>query len=94
MMAVHPIDLKLSRRGLLRRAGLASCAGALMGAGLAAGRAEAAGKLSQKASGYRATPKGKAECDNCSQWQPPAGCKIVDGVISATGWCNVYTLKS
>jgi len=65
-----------------------------MGVTLAAGQASAGGKLSQKASGYRATPKGKAECDNCSQWQAPAGCKIVDGVISPTGWCNVYTLKS
>jgi hypothetical protein len=92
-MTIYRLDLSCSRRGLLRRAAVATGAGALLSVGLAAGSASAANKLSQKASGYRGTPKGKQECDNCVQWQPPASCKLVDGVISATGWCNIYVAK-
>ncbi|HEY2658935.1 MAG TPA: high-potential iron-sulfur protein [Caulobacteraceae bacterium] len=68
--------------------------GALLGAGLAAGSAAASTKMTQKATGYQDTPRGKAQCDNCAQWQPAASCKLVDGVISPTGWCRVYAPKS
>jgi hypothetical protein len=33
------------------------------------------------------------ECDNCSQFEPPSSCKVVDGTISPTGWCKVYVRK-
>lgn len=50
-------------------------------------------KLAQKAVAYQGTPKGKQRCDICMQWQPPAACKVVDGAISASGWCTVYAQK-
>jgi len=87
------LDLACSRRGLFRQAGLVAGAGAAISLGLVAGSACAATKLSQKASGYRTTPKGKQECDNCGQWQAPNACKLVDGVISPQGWCNIYVPK-
>ena len=86
--------LDLSRRGLLRGAALAVAAGgALLGAGLAATTAQAQTKISQKLSNYRDTPKGNARCDGCIQWQGPASCRIVQGVISPTGWCQLYAPK-
>jgi len=92
-MAKHILDFDCSRRRLLTGAALATGAGA--GVTLGAGAAFAApNKLSQKASGYRPTPKGKQECDNCAQWLPPAGCKLVEGEISPSGWCNIYVPKS
>ena len=88
----HALDL--SRRNLLRAAALISSGGVLLGAGLTAGPAAAQSKMSQKATGYQDTPKGRAQCDNCAQWQPAASCKLVDGVISPKGWCRVYAPKS
>jgi hypothetical protein len=33
------------------------------------------------------------ECDNCSQFEPPSSCKVVDGAVNPTGWCKVYVKK-
>jgi len=56
--------------------------------------AQAQTKVSQKLSNYQATPKGKAQCDGCAQWQAPASCKVVAGTIAPTGWCSLYAPKS
>ena len=56
-------------------------------------RAKASTKVSQKAVSYRPTPSGKARCDNCLQWEAPAGCKVVSGTISPAGWCSIYAPK-
>ena len=86
--------LDISRRRLIGGAALfAGAAGAVL-IGVAAGPAAAASKASQKAAGYRNKPLGKAQCDNCGVWQPPASCKLVDGQISPSGWCNLYNSKS
>ncbi len=87
-------NLDLSRRKLLRAAAMISGGGALLSLGLSAGPVAAQTKMAQKAVGYQDTPKGKAQCDNCAQWQAPASCKLVDGVISPKGWCRVYAPKS
>ena len=81
---------RVSRRTFLGVAALGG--GALFGAGLIdASPAEA--KLPQGAAKYQSTPKGKQQCDNCSLWQPPSSCKLVDGTISPTGWCVLYQAK-
>jgi len=86
--------LDLSRRRLLSGAILASAGATLAVAGLAARPAAAAPKkLSQSVAAYQGSPKGKQRCDNCVQWQPPAACKIVDGDIAPSGWCNLYAAK-
>ncbi len=84
----------LSRRGLLHGAAIAAGGGALLVGGLSAGGARAATKLSQKMANYQTKPMGKAQCDGCTQWAPPAACKTVDGVISPSGWCSLYAPKS
>ena len=53
----------------------------------------AAPAATQKAASYQANPRGKQQCDNCRQWAPPAGCKIVEGTISPSGWCMLYGPK-
>jgi len=53
----------------------------------------AVAKATQKAAGYQDTPKGDLRCDNCSQFEPPSSCKVVEGNIAPAGWCKVYVKK-
>jgi hypothetical protein len=85
--------LNLSRRSALQR-GLFVAGAAVVGAMAATGGATAAAKMAQKAVNYQPTPKGRARCDNCSQWQAPDACVRVDGAISPAGWCLIYAPKS
>jgi hypothetical protein len=80
-----------SRRSLLRKAALT--AGGIAVAGTALRPNPAAAKAAQKAVGYQDTPHGAQQCDNCSQFEAPSSCKVVDGTVSPTGWCKVYVKK-
>lgn len=82
---------RVSRRDFLFAAAVGS--GAVMAAGLVSSPAAASGKIAQKAVNYQATPKGNQRCDNCSLWQPPNACKLVDGTIAPSGWCVLYKKK-
>lgn len=87
------VTLDISRRRLLGGAAVfAGAAGALL-ISVTSGPAAAATKMSQKAAGYRNKPMGKTECDNCGVWQAPASCKLVEGPLSPSGWCNLYNAK-
>ncbi len=55
---------------------------------------EAAAKMAQTAVGYQTTPKGDQQCGNCSLFQPPGACTLVDGTISPTGWCKFWVKKA
>ena len=81
--------LDLSRRSLLRGLALATGAGAV----LTAAPAVADSKFSQKMAKYQPNPKGSQQCDNCSQFNAPSACKVVDGTISPSGWCFLYAHK-
>lgn len=83
-----------SRRHLLRSGALIAGGAVAAVAALAARPAAAATKMQQKAVGYKPTPMGSARCDKCTYWQGPASCKLVDGVISPSGWCSLYAPKS
>ncbi len=54
---------------------------------------EAAALMPQKAAKYQTTPKGNQSCANCSHFQPPASCGLVQGPISPKGWCMFYAAK-
>lgn len=71
----------------------AACGAALAGAASLARPARAA-QVGQKSVNYQATPKGQAECDNCSLFIAPAACKTVEGTISPKGWCMIYAKKT
>jgi hypothetical protein len=89
---LHALDI--SRRGFIRRAGVIAGVGALVGVGLAASPAVAGSKFSQSMAKYQTTPKGAQRCDNCTQFQPAAACKVVDGTIDPGGWCFLYAHKA
>lgn len=79
----------LSRRRLIFNLGVLG--GAI---GLAGVARAAPSKLDQRSAAYQPTPKGKARCDNCTQWQVPDACKVVAGKISPAGWCVLYARKA
>jgi hypothetical protein len=85
-----PASSRVSRRDFLFVA--AAGGGAIVATGLMPSPALAA-KMSPKAMSYRPSPNGNQRCDNCANFQPPNGCKVVDGTISPSGWCIVYRAK-
>ena len=79
---------RLSRRSLLR--------GAVGAAGVLAATlnpALAQPKISKVAVNYQDHPDGDKRCDKCVQFQPPDGCKVVEGTISAQGSCRIFMLR-
>jgi len=71
-----------------RRAVFKVFSGAAAILGLSATGAEA--KSSQAGAAYRSSPKGSQSCANCSWFQPPSGCAVVKGPVSARGWCRLW----
>ena len=80
----------LSRRTVVIRS-LACAAGA---AASLAPVQKASAKMAQKAVEYQDTPKGDQECSNCSLFQEPNACTLVDGEISPKGWCKFWVKKT
>jgi hypothetical protein len=50
--------------------------------------------MAQKAVDYQDTPKNDQECSNCSLFQEPNSCTLVDGEISPKGWCKFWVKKA
>ena len=48
-------------------------------------------KLTQAAARYQDNPKGNESCGACPFFQFPKSCVVVEGEISATGWCPMFT---
>ena len=48
-------------------------------------------KLTQAAARYQDQPKGNESCGNCPYFVFPKSCVVVEGEISAIGWCPMYT---
>jgi len=82
-------SMALSRRTIVTRS-VAGAAGAAVLLGLVT---EASAKMAQKAVEYQDTPKGDQECSNCSLFQEPNACTLVDGEISPKGWCKFWVKK-
>ena len=81
----------LARRSLLRRFFGAVGASTLFYA--VPFSATAVIKISQNAVAYQDHPEGDKRCDKCMQFQPPNGCKMVDGSISPNGYCRLFVLN-
>jgi len=84
------IESGVSRRQLLKGATIA-VGGA---AALVATALPAQAKMAQKAAAYQGTAKGAQSCANCSLFQAPSSCTLVDGTVSPNGWCRFYAKKS
>jgi hypothetical protein len=82
---------RISRRLMLTTAALS------LGAATAVtvvSQAAAQQKLSQADAKYQTTPSGDHRCEGCANFQPPNGCKFVQGDISPNGWCQLFAAKS
>jgi hypothetical protein len=55
---------------------------------------QAAAKMKQPSVAYQDTPKGDQKCSNCSLFQEPNACTLVDGNISPEGWCRFWVKKA
>ena len=87
--------LGLTPRPLSRRTVLFHSAGCAAGAvTLLLPLKPAAAKMSQPSVAYQDTPKGDQKCSNCSLFQEPNGCTLVDGNISPEGWCRFWVKKA
>jgi hypothetical protein len=51
-------------------------------------------KLTQAAARYQDHPKENESCGNCPYFTLPKSCVVVEGEISAFGWCPIYTTFS
>ncbi len=80
----------VSRRGLLRGAALAAGGAAVLAATVMPAQA----KMKQAAAGYQDKPNGDKSCASCALFQAPSSCSLVDGTVSATGYCRFYSKKS
>jgi hypothetical protein len=103
--AAKIMPTKLSRRSILRNSVFTAGGVAMLGTVMAGGaallgtmvsgsrEAVALTKMTPTAVGYQATPQGPQRCDNCTQFESPAACKVVSGNIAAAGWCKIYAKK-
>jgi hypothetical protein len=57
-------------------------------------QATAQEKISQPDAKYQGTPKGDQRCDGYMLFQPPNACKVVQGEISPSGWCQLFVKKT
>ncbi len=56
--------------------------------------AEAAIKVAQSTVHYQTTPRDGQSCGQCIQFVAPKTCKLVDGDVTPTGWCQLWVRKS
>jgi hypothetical protein len=82
-----------SRRGFIKTIG--AVAAATCGHAAAANaqdyKPQEQKKLTQAAARYQDHPKENQSCGNCPYFFFPNGCVVVEGEISAFGWCPMYT---
>lgn len=96
-------DFNPKRRTVLRNvlaAGCALCVPIVWGAETTPGKEQQAAtttqtgkKLSKMQAKYQDKPKGKQECAVCANFVAPNACNLVEGKISPSGWCTLFTPK-
>ena len=87
-----------SRRRLFRQGAVIAGGAALGGLMLTAKAPAQAGAVSKTTAQYQDKPHGSQQCGTCQQFIPGKSssgtCKIVQGEVSAQGWCKFFTPKS
>ena len=81
--------LKASRRNILR------AGAAIVAASVVAKHAAADDKIEKSLVGYvdKSTDPAGNHCSICANFQAPASCAIVAGVINPNGWCGAFAPK-
>jgi hypothetical protein len=82
-----------SRRAFLKTMGAVAAAGCALPVAAKAEeyKPQAQKKLTQAAAHYQNSPKGNEACGTCPYFQFPKSCVVVDGEISPSGWCPIWT---
>ena len=79
---------KASRRNILR------AGAAIVAASVVVKHASAEDKIEKSLVGYQDRPNANGQhCSICANFQPPAACAIVAGVIDPNGWCGAFAPK-
>ena len=78
---------KVSRRVALQGIASAVAATPIL---LAKTHSAVAAKMSKASAGYRGSPNGSQNCGNCKLFIRPSSCSLVEGSISAHGWCKLW----
>ena len=79
-----------SRRSILRKVMLTAVTGSILGENWGA---IAQTKAAKSVVAYQDTPHEGQSCATCLQFEPPSGCKVVEGTVSPAGWCKIYVKK-
>lgn len=83
---------EVSRRDMLKVA--VGAVGVAAIAGWAGGEALADNKMAKTAAQYQASPHNGQSCGKCANYiAASSSCKVVDGPVSANGWCSLYAQK-
>ena len=86
-----------SRRAFIKTMGVVAAAATCGGAAAAKAqdyKPQEQKKLTQAAARYQDHPKGNEGCGSCPYFVLPKSCVVVEGEISPTGWCPIYTTFS
>ncbi len=88
------MEVRVSRRSVLRSAPV--IAGAVASLGIAGGidKAQAQTKLTHEVAKYQDLPHNGQQCSTCVNFEPPSSCKIVQDPIGPNGWCQFYGPKT
>lgn len=90
---------EISSRRLVLRGALAAGCSLIVPVSLFSSPASAADSATKKvppaSAQYQTVPKGKLKCSDCANFIAASNtCKLVDGKISADGWCSLWTKKA
>jgi len=86
-----------SRRAFIKTMGVAAAAATCVRAASAKAqeyKPQEQKKLTQAAARYQAQAKGNESCGTCPYFVFPKSCVVVEGEISPSGWCPIYTTFS
>lgn len=77
-----------SKRRALLGVGLAAAGGAICAPGSAQQP-----KISKAQAKYQDKPMGEQKCEGCAHFMAPDSCKLVEGMVSPSGWCSLYVAR-
>jgi len=86
-----------SRRAFIKTMGVVAAAatcGGVASANAQEYKPQPQKKLTQAAAKYQGSPKGNESCGTCPYFEFPRSCVVVEGEISPSGWCPIYTAFS
>lgn len=87
-------DSGSSRRAFIKTMGAVAAAATCGRAAAQEYKPQEQKKLTQKAARYQPQPKGNEACGTCPYFVFPKSCAMVEGEISPSGWCPLFTTFS